>query len=83
VARLDTMVTVVDAANFLHDYEAADFIRERGQSLGEDDDRTVVDLLVDQVEFCDVLVLNKGYLGGYLFSQSASGRWQPACHCPP
>ena len=59
VARLDTMVTVVDAANFLQDYEAADFIRERGQSLGEDDDRTVVDLLVDQVEFCDVLVLNK------------------------
>jgi len=59
VARLDTLVTVVDALNFLRDYETADFIRERGQSLGEDDDRTVVDLLVDQVEFCDVIVLNK------------------------
>jgi G3E family GTPase len=59
VARLDTMVTVVDAFNFLRDYETADFIRERGQSLGESDDRTVVDLLVDQVEFCDVIVLNK------------------------
>jgi len=59
VARLDTMVTVVDALNFLRDFEAADFIRDRGQSLGEDDDRTVVDLLVDQVEFCDVIVLNK------------------------
>ena len=59
VARLDTMVTVVDALDFLRDYEAADFIRDRGQSLGPDDDRTVVDLLVDQVEFCDVIVLNK------------------------
>ncbi len=59
VARLDTMVTVVDAFNFLRDYEAADFIRDRGQSLGEEDDRTVVDLLVDQVEFSNVIVLNK------------------------
>jgi G3E family GTPase len=62
LARLDTMVTVVDAFNFLRDCEAADFIRDRGQSLGEEDDRTVVDLLVDQVEFCDVLVLNKADL---------------------
>jgi G3E family GTPase len=62
VARLDTMVTVVDAFNFLRDYEAADFIHERGQSLGEDDNRTVVDLLVDQIEFCDVIVLNKSDL---------------------
>ncbi len=59
VARLDTMVTVVDAFNFLRDYQAADFVRERGQSAGEDDDRTVVDLLTDQIEFCDVIVLNK------------------------
>jgi G3E family GTPase len=64
VARLDTMVTVVDAFNFLRDYETADFIRERGQSAGEDDDRTVVDLLTDQIEFCDVIVLNKTDLVG-------------------
>jgi len=59
VAQLDTMVTVVDAYNFLRDYQSADSIAERGESLGEDDDRTVVDLLVDQVEFCDVIVINK------------------------
>jgi len=59
IARLDTMVTVVDALNFLADYAAADALTDRGQSLGEDDHRTVVDLLIDQVEFCDVIVLNK------------------------
>jgi G3E family GTPase len=59
VARLDTMVTVVDAANFMADFEAADDLRDRGESLGEDDTRTVVDLLVQQVEFADVLVLSK------------------------
>lgn len=62
VARLDTMVTVVDALNFLKDYAAADNLNDRGQSLGEDDQRTVVDLLIDQVEFCDVIVVNKGDL---------------------
>lgn len=59
VARLDTMVTVVDAASFLRDYEAADALQQRGESLGEGDQRTVTDLLVDQVEFADVIVLNK------------------------
>ena len=59
IARLDTMVTVVDAFNFLRDYEGADTLGERGQSLGEEDTRSVVDLLIEQVEFCDVLVLNK------------------------
>ncbi|WP_218626685.1 zinc metallochaperone GTPase ZigA [Caballeronia sp. dw_276] len=59
VARLDTMVTVVDAFNFLKDYSSADSLRSRGESLGEEDSRTVVDLLVEQVEFCDVIVLNK------------------------
>jgi len=59
VARLDTMVTVVDAANLLNEYSSADFLRQRGQSLGEDDHRTLVDLLVDQIEFADVVVLNK------------------------
>lgn len=58
-ARLDTMVTVVDAYNFLKDYSSLDSLTSRGESLGEDDERNVVDLLIDQVEFCDVIVLNK------------------------
>ncbi len=59
LARLDTMVTVVDALNFLGDYASQDDLRDRGEALGEDDDRTVVDLLIEQVEFADVIVLNK------------------------
>ena len=59
VARLDTMVTVVDALNLLKDYSSADFLRQRGESLGEQDDRALVDLLVEQIEFADVVVLNK------------------------
>ncbi len=59
VSRLDTMVTVVDAASFLRDYNAAEALQERGESLGEDDHRTVTDLLIDQIEFADVIVLNK------------------------
>jgi G3E family GTPase len=59
VARLDTMVTVVDAFNFLKDWEDADGLSERGLAAAEEDERTVVDLLVEQVEFADVLVLNK------------------------
>lgn len=59
IAELDTMVTVVDGYNFLKDYSSQDMLAQRGESLGEEDERTVVDLLVDQIEFCDVLVLNK------------------------
>jgi G3E family GTPase len=59
VARLDTMVTVVDAFNFLKDWEEAESLADRGMVAGEDDNRTVVDLLVEQVEFADVIVLNK------------------------
>ncbi|MDQ0024505.1 G3E family GTPase [Variovorax paradoxus] len=62
VARLDTMVTVVDAFNFLRDYGSPDSLGQRGQSLGDEDTRTVVDLLIEQVEFCDVLVVNKADL---------------------
>ncbi|WP_072390232.1 zinc metallochaperone GTPase ZigA [Hyphomicrobium sp. CS1BSMeth3] len=59
VARLDTMVTVVDAANILQDYASTDFLADRGQSLGEGDHRPLVNLLVEQIEFADVVVLNK------------------------
>ena len=59
VSRLDTMVTVVDAANLMNDYSSQDFLRDRGEILGEEDDRTLVHLLTDQIEFADVVVLNK------------------------
>lgn len=59
VARLDTMVTVIDAVNFLTDYEQAHDLQDLGESLGEDDLRSVADLLVDQVEFADVILINK------------------------
>ena len=59
VSRLDTMVTVVDAANLLNDYSSHDFLSDRGETLGEDDDRTLVHLLTDQIEFADVVILNK------------------------
>lgn len=59
VATLDTMVTVVDAVNFLKDYEQANDLQDTGESLGEDDGRSVADLLVDQVEFADVILISK------------------------
>ncbi|MEM1151656.1 MAG: GTP-binding protein [Pseudomonadota bacterium] len=59
VARVDTMVTVVDAVNLLRDYSSHDFLKDRGEILGEEDDRTLVHLLTDQIEFADVIVLNK------------------------
>lgn len=58
-SRLDSMITVVDGFNFLRDYRSVDDLQSRGESLGEQDERSVVDLLVDQIEFCDLLVLNK------------------------
>ena len=59
VARLDTMVTVVDAVNLLADYDSQDFLKDRGETAGENDHRTMVDLLVEQIEFADVVVINK------------------------
>ncbi|MDG2453848.1 MAG: GTP-binding protein [Paracoccaceae bacterium] len=59
VARLDTMVTVVDAVNLLNDYSSHDFLRDRGETMGEEDERTLVHLLTDQIEFADVVILNK------------------------
>ena len=59
VAKLDTMVTVVDAVNFLKDYDEAKYLQDSGESLGEEDERSVADLLVDQVEFADVILVSK------------------------
>ncbi len=59
VARLDTMVTVVDAENFEKDFGSIDSLADRGQVAGEDDRRPLVGLLADQVEFADVIVINK------------------------
>ena len=62
LARLDTLVTVVDAYSFPEDFQSLDELRDRDLAAGEGDERSVVDLLVDQVEFADVLVLNKADL---------------------
>jgi G3E family GTPase len=62
VARLDTMLTVVDARSFLDDYSSPDLLASRGQAAGEDDRRLLVDLLLEQVEFADVIVVNKADL---------------------
>jgi G3E family GTPase len=59
IARLDTMVTVVDGMNFLLDYQAAESLASRGETLGEDDERSITDLLIEQIEFADVLLISK------------------------
>lgn len=59
VAQLDTMVTVIDGVNFLNDLHKAQSLQEAGESLGEEDQRSVADLLMDQVEFADVLLISK------------------------
>jgi len=59
VSTLDTMVTVVDAANCIKNYSSTDFLRDHGESLGEEDERTLVDLMVEQIEFANVVILNK------------------------
>lgn len=59
VSRLDTMVTIVDAINLLSDYSSSDFLADRGETAGESDDRRLVNLLVEQIEFADVIIVNK------------------------
>ncbi|NMY94566.1 zinc metallochaperone GTPase ZigA [Pseudomonas proteolytica] len=59
IARLDTMVTVVDGMNFLLDYQAAESLASRGETLGEDDERSITDLLIEQIEFADVILVSK------------------------
>lgn len=59
ICRLDTMVTVVDAHRFVNDMYSEDLLKDRGQGVSEEDERSISDLLIDQIEFCDVLILNK------------------------
>ena len=59
VSRLDTMVTVVDAANLIKNYSSTDFLKDKGEVADEADERTLVDLLVEQIEFANVILLNK------------------------
>jgi G3E family GTPase len=59
LARIDTIVTVVDAVNLLKDYSSGDFLKERGLAVSENDHRSLVDLLVEKIEFADVIILNK------------------------
>lgn len=59
IAELDTMVTIVDAANFIEDLRIGKDLQSVGQAAGEDDPRTVADLLTEQVEFANVIILNK------------------------
>ena len=59
IASIDTMVTVVDAPNFLSDFSTTENLGDRGQGVSEEDERTIVDLLSDQVDFADVILINK------------------------
>ncbi|TWR89792.1 zinc metallochaperone GTPase ZigA [Pseudomonas saxonica] len=59
IARLGTMVTVVDGLNFLLDFQAAESLASRGETLGEDDERSITDLLIEQIEFADVILISK------------------------
>ncbi len=59
ITRLDTMVTVVDAHNILCEMTSLDTMADRGIGATAADERTIVDLLVDQIEFADVLIVNK------------------------
>ncbi|MCS4486086.1 GTP-binding protein [Staphylococcus americanisciuri] len=59
LCRLDTMVTVVDAHRFMRDYCSEELLVDRNQGVSDEDERTIADLLIEQIEFCDVLVLNK------------------------
>lgn len=84
LARLDTMITVVDASRLLSDYSSEDFLRDRGESLGEEDERTLVDLLVDQIEFADTIIVNKTDLvdkDQLLLVRKVIHALNPAAHC--
>ena len=59
ISRLDTMVTVVDASTWLDDYREGQRLKALGMGMSEDDNRTLSDLLIDQVEFANVIIINK------------------------
>eukprot|EP01037_Dinobryon_pediforme_P023813 gene23813-25387_t len=59
LTEIDSMVTVVDAANFLHDLKEAEALADRGLQAREDDHRSITELLVSQIEFASVVVVNK------------------------
>lgn len=59
VAKIDTMVTVVDAFNLLNDFSSRDLLAQRGETAGEEDNRSLATLLTEQIEFADVVVVNK------------------------
>ena len=59
VAQLDTMITVVDAVNFIRDYEEAKYLQEIGESINDEDQRSIADLLIDQIEFANVILISK------------------------
>jgi G3E family GTPase len=59
LAHLDCLVTVIDSYNFLKDWRESDSLQARGLALGEDDDRNLSRLLAEQIEFANVLILNK------------------------
>ncbi|WP_052494241.1 GTP-binding protein [Nitrosospira sp. NpAV] len=59
IARIDTMVTVVDAVNLLDDFSSEDSLAQRGEVAGDEDNRTLASLLTEQIEFADVIVVSK------------------------
>jgi G3E family GTPase len=59
LARLDTMVTVIDGEKFLEDMDSYDDLLDRHLGLSDEDTRNVADLLIDQVEFANILIVNK------------------------
>jgi len=63
-ARIDAMVTVVDGVNLLKDYASTEFLADRGETAGDGDNRAIIDLLVDQIEFADIIILNKADQAG-------------------
>jgi G3E family GTPase len=59
IAKLDTMVTVVDGPSFMIDYIESSKLTDLDQAAGDEDERTLSDLLIEQVEFADVIIINK------------------------
>ena len=61
LARLDTTVSVVDAFNLFHNFSTSEFLSDRygKDQIIPEDERTITDLMVDQLEFADVIIVNK------------------------